>query len=276
VDNPASGSVMSASNQVYGADVTIGGSATVSGDIYATGEDGTIEISGSPTIAGSSDSTVYASHLHEHAPMPDFPELDLDPLTVLAVNVYDGDGSTTETLSNIRIPPNTNPTFSKDIAINGIVYIQLPNDVHFTGKVTLNGMIVTDDPGESGGGNILKFSGQVVANGVEDAPNDPMFDEIKQHTGTFILAPGCDVSFVGKVAADNGSIAADMVSFAGTAEGHVWGTIIGLKEGVSSNILGTVDISINKATSDPNAPLAGFVMSLAFDVDRDSYQEVAE
>jgi len=50
------------------------------------------------------------------------------------------------TLQNIRIKAGTNPTFN-DVLIEGVVFVETPNNVKFTGNATLQGVIVTQDAG---------------------------------------------------------------------------------------------------------------------------------
>ncbi|MCD4825898.1 MAG: hypothetical protein K8S55_15000 [Phycisphaerae bacterium] len=284
VDDPASGSVMSAANQVYGDDVSLQGHITVTGDVYAAGDDGNIGITGNGnnmTIAGSSDPDVYASHLHENIPIPEFPELDLAPLTALATTLYEDDGNNGGggrggggggeplVLNNVYIPANTDPQFAQDTTINGILYIQSPNDVVFKSQVTINGMIVTDPTDTD---STLTFKGHMTANSVENAPEDPMFDDIKEHVGAFILAPGYDLDFHGHVTATGGVIVADSLEF----HGHpvvTTSSIIGLSDNASA-LWGNVNINIDKTDLPPS--IAGFENTLALEVDRGSYQEVAE
>ena len=101
----------------------------------------------------------------------------------------------------------------------------------------------------------------MTANSVDTLPDTPEFAQIRQHPGTFIVAPGFDVSFEGTFGTINGSIAADKISFLGTSEGTIKGTIIGLAD--EPMILeGNVEVCVDKsgANTDPSAFLKPFGM----------------
>jgi hypothetical protein len=267
---PEEGSIMSATELVGVDNVTLSGSATVSGDVFAAGDTGNIVVDGnSVSIAGTTDSVERLKHCHEQVEMPDFPELETAEIISLATGTYDPDASV---LKNVKIPANTNPTISKDITINGVLYIEAPNVVHMSGKVDLNGIIVT-----SGGSAHsitdcqIIFSGQVAAKGVENLPDEPDYDKVKNKTGTFILAEGFHTTFTGRVDAINGSIASDKLTFTGTAEGVIKGSVIGLKDGLYNDVGGNVDIYIDKENADEKP--AGFKPSYGFEPDWSTYNE---
>lgn len=62
INDPSEASVLSATAQSTA--VLLGGSATISGDLYTTGNPSTVTISGSPTVAGSQNPSVIAQHVH--------------------------------------------------------------------------------------------------------------------------------------------------------------------------------------------------------------------
>jgi len=211
VNDPAEASVLSATTNHDDA-IIIDGGITVSGDLYAAGTNSYVSISGNPQIAGSSDPEVYASHVHTGVDVPDFPGVDTSPLAALATNVVD---STTDTSSsglvfnNIRIAAGTNPVFSGDVTVNGVIYVEAPNIVVFEGRTELNGLVATQESDEPLENCQIRFAGGVAASGVDALPDTPEFAPVKEHTGTFIVAPGFGVTFAGHFSAINGCIAAD-------------------------------------------------------------------
>ena len=255
--------------------VTVGGNAIVEGDISTTGSSTSVVISGTPTIAGSTDPAVIAEHIHFGVEAPAFPEVDTSVFKPLATNIVDQDtdtGTDGQAFENILIKAGTNPTFAANTVINGVVYIESPNVVSFAGKVTLNGVIATEDNDLSIQDCRLNFGAQVEAYGVEVLPDLPQFAGVKQLTGTLIVAPGFDVSFAGHFSTISGTIAADKLSFSGQAEGTVMGSVIGLAD-YPTAISGTVNIIIDGSSGDSTD--AGFKMPMSLDVDPKTYRESA-
>ena len=273
VNDPAEASVFAAV-PAGGEAISIGGNGvTVSGDLFVSGEDGSVAITGSPSIGGSTDPATVAEHIHFGVEAPEFPELDVAPLAALATNVVDGSTDTVspgQTFTNIRIAAGTDPSFGSDTVINGVVYVEAPNLVSFTGHAQINGMIVTEDKGLPIEQCQLSFAGTVEAAGVEALPDTEEFALVKQHTGTFVLAPGFGATFAGNFSTVSGTIAADQLTFSGTSEGVIRGSVIGLS-GLPTQMAGKVEIYVDRVKADPNP--AGFVKSLALEPVADSYSE---
>lgn len=253
--------------------VTIGGSTIVDGDISSTGVSTSVVISGTPTIAGSTDPAVIASHIHFAVEPPVFPEVDTSIFEALAINIVDGTtntGHVGQVFENIVIKAGANPTFASDTIINGVVYIESPNIVNFSAKVTLNGVVATEDSDLGLESCKIHFGAQVDAYGVEALPDLPQFAAVKDLTGSLVVAPGFDVSFAGHFSTISGTIAADRLSFSGQAEGTVMGSVIGLAD-YPTTISGTVNIVIDQSGQDSND--AGFTMPLCLEVDPKTYRE---
>lgn len=260
LNDPSEGSVLSAT-QSHDDAIHIDGSAFISGDLYAAGDASYVTVSGSPTIGNTANPAEWSSHVHNGVEVPpDFPDIDTSAIVPLATNTYTGEEG--DVLTNIRIPAGTNPTFNNDMVLNGIIYIEAPNKVKFAGKATLHGIIVTEAGHPDLAACELDFRGSVDAYGVETLPDTPEFQAIKEHTGTFILAEGFSVSFAGNVDVYNGSIAADQLTFLGTAEGIIRGSVIGLQDNPTV-VGGHVGITIDKSNQDDSP--AGFVKSIALE-----------
>jgi len=254
--------------------VSVEGNSILDGDISSVGADTSVVISGSPTIAGSQDPAVIAQHVHFGVDAPIFPTVDTSIFKPLATTVIDAGTDTSQkgtVFDNPIIRAGVNPTFASDVVLNGVVYIEAPNIVNFAGKVTLNGLVATDDTELGIQSCKISFAGQVDAFGVSALPDDPQFVPVKELIGTFIAAPGFDVSFAGQFTTINGTIAADMLTFSGQAEGTVQGSVIGLADHPVS-IHGTVSIYIDQSSSSDDD--AGFLMPVLLDVDAGTYQEV--
>ncbi len=191
----------------------------------------------------------------------------------LAVNVIDANTNLSAGVyNNIRIAAGTNPDFTSDVVLNGVVYVEAPNIVRFRGQTTINGLIVTQDKDLPLELCQLDFAGGVHANGVELLPDTSEFTAVKEYTGSFIIAPGFGAVFSGNFGTVNGAIAADQLTFAGTAEGTVNGTVIGLED-LPTMLGGNVIIRVNREGDGSTA--AGFLESFALIPQPESYSELA-
>jgi len=277
VSSPDEGNILSIHEDAIA--ISLGGSATIGGDLFLTaeGEDSIYLSGGGLSVGGTSDvDEILAHHVHRLTDEPDFPELDLAPFASLATNVIDSGTDLTGpglVLDNVRVAAGTNPEFTNDTVINGILYVEAPNKVTFKSKATVNAVIVTEDASELPlADNQLDFKGQVTAPGVSALPDTSEFADVKQQTGTIILAPGFGVTFRGGVNSINGTVAADQFSFRGNAtiDGEVSGTIIGLSQ--SDLVMqGNATILVNRAEADPTP--AGFVHYKGVSLVSGSYTE---
>jgi len=272
VNDPSEASVLSATTLCLDS-IHVDGNTVITGDIYTAGENTHVAISGNPTIAGTKDPNLYADNIHMGVEVPEFPEVRTDHLAGLATNIVDASTNLKQpSFSNIRILANTNPTFSSDVVLNGIVYIEIPNRVHFEGKTTINGLVATEAGDYDPSNCMLFFAGRAEAMGVEVLPDTPEFAAVKQEKGTFVLAPNFAVTFAGNFGAINGSIAASQLTFTGTAEGVVRGSVIGLDDRPTS-VNGNVDIYVDRANAEPNP--TGFAKTFALVPESSSYTELA-
>ena len=253
------------------------GNPTIAGDLYACNDDiSSINLTGNVEVGGETDTDeIFANHTHLNQDDPEFPELDLTPFDGLTTSVIDGSTSTSgiKTFENAHVLPDVNPTFSGIITINGILYIEAPNDVKFSGNVVINGFIVTSDGSSLPlSGNQLTFTGNVSVPGVDALPDTPEFAAIKALTGTAILAPGFGVTFTGNNSGIDGLIAADQLTFRGNTSlgGELTGMILGLTD-LPMSLRGNTKITINRQDGDYTP--VGFKYTSAFEVIRGSYAE---
>jgi len=202
---------------------------TIDGDVYVTDPAGEVVVNGTGTIAGTgmSDPDVWG-HVHIGAPMPDFPEIDISPFEPYARDILNSDTVTsgTKTFSNVRIAANTNPTFTGSITLQGVIYIEVPNRVTFGEGTTIRGVIVTQDAGAPSRDNEIKFENNTYSYGPETLPDTGLFKEVREMTGSFILAPGFRVKFENTSGVINGVIAAEHVKFENSFSGTLRGGIL--------------------------------------------------
>jgi hypothetical protein len=257
--------------------IEAGGSAYIGGDLSVTGEEGDyIIISGRGlSIGGTSDiNEIVEHHLHLGVDDPEWPEVDISPFVPMAVNVLGSSSPGGGTYTNIRIPAGTNPSFGGDTVVNGVMYIESPNQVKFTAKATINGVVVTEeDPGQALTDCQIDFRGQASAPGVQGLPNTEEWQTLKQYVGTVILAPGFGVSFRGNTNTINGTVAADELSFLGNSSisGNVTGSVLGLKN-LPMTLSGSCTIKVDKLHSSKFPP--GFQYPRGLTAVADSYAEV--
>jgi len=208
------------------------GNTTVAGELHLSDPAATVGIRGnSVTVHGATGrDEILENHVHRVAE-PEFPAINTEPLASLVPltdlepsSNYNGD-----TYSNIRIRSGSHPDFGNDVVLNGIVYIEAPNKVTFKNNCTIKGMIITEDGSSYGLDSCqLIFKSKVTCLGVETLPEE--FSSVKEHTGTFILAPGFAVEFRGQVNTINGTIAADRFDFRANCNLTIKGFVLGLSD----------------------------------------------
>lgn len=231
--DPSAGSVLSTANDAY--PLVMGSNCEISGEVSFTNPDAWVDGGNNSVINGEVGEANWSDNIH-HVDEPEFPVIDASDLIALATNVITSSKQTSFEFNNIIIPPNTNPTFNAGTQINGVIYIQSPNTVTFAGHATITGVIV-GDPDPTGGldANTIDFLGTVNAYPVENLPeSDPEFAQIREMTGSFILAEGFAVEFGGNADAGDtsvtGAIVASSISFSGTADAVIDGSIINMDD----------------------------------------------
>jgi hypothetical protein len=215
-------------------------SLTLDGDIYAPDGNATVNINGTGTIAGVPmwDPNV-SDHVHIGEGFPSFPEIDTAVFEGFATAIVDSSVETNgiKNFKNIRIKAGTNPTFMGTINIQGVVFIEQPNKVTFGAGTTITGVVCTE-AATPGPDNVIKFEEGTYSYGVQELPDINPFREIRELTGSFILAPGFRVRFENESGAINGIVAAEHVKFENIFNGTLCGGIIcyGEDEIVAENL----------------------------------------
>jgi hypothetical protein len=224
-DNVLDGSVLSTYESPT--QTTMTGKASIGGDLYLVDKDAAVSFSGQASVGGSTISSTREEHVHRGTPEPEFPTVDTSIFLPFATNTYKSGKSV---YTNTLVPAGSNPTFSGDTTIEGVLYIKQPNKVHFSGQTTIRGVIVVENGASSTAGNQISFSGGVTAYGIETLPqNDPRFPpKLLALQGSALLAPGFDVTLTGHSGVFGGAMVADSFTFTGGAGGDVRGTMIGM------------------------------------------------
>jgi hypothetical protein len=263
--DPTKGSVLSA-DMVNSTPVIIDGKV-VSGDISIVNPNGTISVSGA-SVGGTSDPTQIAKHEHIGVPAPIFPTIDTSVFTQYATTQYN---SSMTTLTNVYIPPNTNPTITANTTVYGVLWIQQPNTVTFRGNVTICGVIVGNPPAMpqtyDASHNVISFAGNVQATTIDQLPSTvPNYAAIQKLTGSFMLVPSFAVSMTGNFGTIGGSIVAGSLTMSGNAGGTVQGSIIGMTDNplslngqssITSSSTGTTNYPSGMSFGNNYTPLPG-------------------
>ncbi len=272
-NSPSEASVLSATSSTNEA-INMAGNSQIEGDVYFPNPAAYASMSGSASIGGQDNgSATLGNHIHSNIGTVEFPEVDPNELGPFATNIVDSDTVITGnlTFNNIRIAANTNPTFSGNIEINGVVFIEAPNQVHFSGNLNLTGLIVTEDAGDDVYDvNTIKFTGNTNIQSVEALPDTPDFHELREKPGSFLLAPGFGAEFSGNFGTINGTMAADEFKFSGNATGIVKGSIINYSDS-EFRLTGNASITIDRSGT-PEIP-PGFSLPSTFTLAPDSYLE---
>ncbi len=248
--DPAAGSVLSTANTRY--PLSMGNSCEISGEVSFSNPDAWVKAGSNSVINNEVGEANWADNVH-HVPEPDFPVVNTDDYLAYATNVMSEKNPSGKSFTNIIIPPNTNPTFSSDTEIRGVIYIQGPNHVKFAGTAKIHGIIVAenDAAGSWSSGNVIEFRGTVDADGVQGLPNTSEFAGLKEMGGAFILAENFTVDFAGTATAGatevTGSIVASSVKFSGTADAYLAGSIINLEPTSSVYFSGNSSVTIKSS-----------------------------
>lgn len=272
---------MAVGSSVYigseGADyaLTMQGNSKISGDVSINDPYASVSVANNSMIGGQSGQEAVDNHVFIGADAVDFPEPDLSLFEQYVQNVVDPNTDTSSDLAldNVRIAANTNPNFTGSVTLRGIVFIEQPNIVTFTGNATITGIIVGNGDLQAPSDlNQIVFSGSVNTYGVSELPDEDKFAGLKDKTGSFLLAPGFSASFGNNASIANGVIAANGVSFSGNAGGSVQGTIINYSQ-TSVSITGSSNLVLNPSGTTNNP--AGFTPVRVLEFVPDSYSEVA-
>ena len=213
------GNVLAAS---YGEDYALEatGVSKIDGSVFLPNSDASVYLYGSIGVGGrlySGQRTITQETVNgqpdAYKPFcfgvgPEFPDIDTSVFRPFATNAISRSTNTTgAAFTNIRVPANTNPTFTS-CTFNGVIFIEQPNVVIFTGNTTITGVVATS-PLLPGWHSDIEFTGNTVAHSVTDLPDDPQFAGLRDLPGTFLLAPGFDVRLDDVTISSAGCMAAD-------------------------------------------------------------------
>lgn len=219
VNDPSEASVCSAENSLA---VSVE-SGYISGDVVTCDPEATVYIGA--TVIGGDIYTIAA---------PPEPEINGSLFEPFATNTVDaGTDTSSGTFTNIRIKAGTNPVFGSNVTLQGVIYVEAPNVVQFTGEANITGVIVSEDPGEDAqaGENHISFQNNLTLHGVDELPDVSEFAELRVMGGSAFLLPGFTLEFKNNFTSISGTIAAKEISTKNNLDGTVCGSILVLGDG---------------------------------------------
>ena len=206
---------------------TLKGHPVIGGNLDLVNREARVNVGSGASVGGSSISTIRDEHIRRGVPEPPFPTVDTDVFRQFATNVY---RANQRVYTNVLVPPGTNPSFSSNTTIEGVLFLRHPNSIQFTGQVTVRGIIVVENGARPGSNNQMKFAGGVDVFGMETLPpNDPRFPPaLRALQGSALLAPGYAITMTGNSGVIGGTMVADSFRLSGGAGGKIEGTILAL------------------------------------------------
>ena len=256
--------------------LSLTGKCAIAGNVSIVDPVAAVSVSSASKIGGDRGAAAM-NHVIQPVPPSEFPVpnpgLFEQYVGVGSQHIVTSGSNSNITLENVRIPAGVNPTFSGNVTIRGIVFIETPNVVTFTGNTTITGIIAGDgDLNDNSGTNQVNIIGNVVSYPVTDLPAESQFSQLRDEKGTFMITPGFSISFGGNFNTLNGTIAANGVEFFGNAGGTIQGSVINYSD-TPMTLTGNTDLIFNRSgiTETP----AGFTPELRLEYDPASYCEVA-
>jgi hypothetical protein len=144
--------------------LSIIGNSQIAGEVKITNPDAYVTIQGGQASIGGETGDAALNHVTVGHEAPEFPEPDPGYFEGYATNTVDSSTDTTAnaTYENIRIEAGTNPTFTGNVTLKGIVFVETPNIVTFAGGTTITGIIVGDgELTDNSATNMINFIGTV-------------------------------------------------------------------------------------------------------------------
>ena len=251
--------------------LSIIGNSSIAGDVSITNPDATVTLQGGQaSIGGETGQDAIDNHVTLGAEPTEFPVPEPNYFRHYVQNIYDPNNVLTE-YDNVIIPAGTNPNpIFTSVTFRGVVFIEAPNFVTFTGNTTITGIIVGNgDLNDNSGTNQIIFSGTVDSHDVNELPEE--FGELRNETGTFLMAPGFSAAFIGDFETLNGAIAANGITFDGGAGGTINGSVINYSD-EPMILRGSTDLFFNRSGTDQMP--AGFGPEIILYYVPSSYSEV--
>jgi hypothetical protein len=221
------------------------------------------------SVHGTSNVTTIKNNYVKLVTAPVFPIVDTTQFAPYATTNYGGQN--TGTLKNIRVPAGTNPKFTGNVQVQGILYVESPNTVQFQGNTTLAGFIVFENKNTSAV-NMINVTGNFSYGNL---PSGSEFDSVRAIKGFSMLAPTASLQMAG--GADS-QLRGNMLlgNFRNTGSGEVQiekGSVITFDTTVDSAVFNGKAVKfMSTGASDP--PSAGLTYTEKFVPSKGSYLEL--
>jgi len=254
--------------------LSIIGNSQIAGEVKIVNPYAYVDLQGGKAGIGGDTGTDAMDHVKIGVGACEFPEMNPGEFVGYATNTLTAEMDTSADASyeNLRIPAGMNPSFSGQVTLKGVIFIEAPNVVTFSGGVDITGIIVTNgDDTDNSGTNRLVFTGNVAGHPVTELPQTAQFAGLHDDIGTFIMAPGFHVGFGGSFSTLSGAIAANGIQMWGNAGGVIHGSIINYSD-AQMTLQGNTDLYFNR--SGLTEVTAGFVPQWILYYDNSSYTEI--
>jgi hypothetical protein len=261
----ASASVLSTSSA---SPSIVTGGGPIDGGLAVTVNRSQVSLGGGTVGGMTTNADIMARSVTLLPSAPPFPSVDTTPFKGFATNVYTG----ASYQKNIRVPANTNPSFKGGDVVDGILYIESPNNVVFSGNATINGLIVFENRGTPVE-NVLDFRGTVSPAAIPDTAE---FADLRlKARGLALAAPTAAVTMSGSVNASvTGTVIANRLTLGGSADLLIrQGSLISLGGDPTSIEGKTVHFAGNGKDT---APYQAVRVNTFFRPDRSTYREVPQ
>ena len=246
------------SNSLLALDVA--GNTLFAGDISVGNPNASVSFDGHVQIAGETGQTAIDNHVTIGAEQVECPVPDTEYFRQYATGQVissSTDTSSNMTLTNARIAAGVNPSFDGNIIVDGVLFIETPNEVLFNGNVWVNGLIVANGDVNNPGTNELEFAGNYDSG---DFPSSSTFDNMRAEMGSSLLAPGFNFHLRGNLRSLGGAMAVSGLFIEGNIQNAVIkGTMINYDTSTGL-INGNIDLTFDR--SSVPASIAGFTGSV--------------
>ena len=251
--------------------MSMAGSASVSGEIAITDPTNRLSYSSNSKVGDySAGSPEGQALVHIGVEAPDFPFVDTSVFEPFATNVISG-GNQSGTFTNIRIPANSNPSFSNGAVLNGVIYVEAPNRISFGSNTKITGAIVVqNDPSGNLSTNTISFASNLTLNGVDSLVGS-QWDSLRKLAGCAILAPNFNVTVNSNFGSVGGMIVAGQITMDSNASGTVVGGFMSLTNNAPVTFSSNSNILV-KTRIASNTP-AGLYFDKNYAPKEQSYQE---
>ncbi len=238
--------------------LSIVGNSHIAGEVKIVNPSAYVHLQGGKAGIGGETGSAAMEHVEIGVVPCEFPKMNPAHFIPYATRVLlpTDNTSSAATYENLRIPAGMNPSFSGQATLKGVIFIEAPNVVTFSGGVDVTAIIVTNgDPADDSAENQIRFTGNVTGHPIDELPQESQFDGLHEEVGTFILAPGFKVGFGGSFTTLCGVIAANGIELWGNAGGTIKGSIINYSAS-QMTLQGNTDLYFNRSGSKNSRPVS--------------------